>query len=360
MSYMNTLINPIVCCRRLVCALSIGTVLVSAGLGLTTVSSSVFAGDETVASTEENALVKVNPQMLLQNMVQAMGSLNYIGEFIHVTDSKLEAMRIVHSASSEGEFERLTSLNGEAREIFRNDEQLICIWPGSNSLIVSSAKDRETIPRIDAEILQSEFYQSVHEGFDRVAGRDVHVISMSPVDKFRYGHRFWIDTESNMLLRMTLLDESGAALDQFMFTSIEYPDAIDSSIFDAGDAENAFELPDDKPVQSPADALPLDGPAVSFNSLPGGYHKVAETYDPMPISDTPISHVTITDGMASVSVYVEYSAKLELYESSFGMSSMGAVNAYTRLEGNTLVTVVGEVPAAVIENISMAVELKNE
>ena len=184
-------------------------------IGALSVPVSANAG-QSDTSGQSKDLVKSDPQHLLQEMVMAMESLNFIGEFVHVMDSKLEAMRIVHASTPEGELERLTSLNGEAREIFRDDEKLICILPGSNSLVVASSKDRQTIPRIDAEVLQSEFYESMHEGFDRVAGRDAHVISIMPVDQFRYGHKFWIDTDSKMLLRMTLLGESGGVMDQFL------------------------------------------------------------------------------------------------------------------------------------------------
>ncbi len=348
-------------CRQLLLSATADAVTlmsIVAIVGVLSLPAKAVAGETNGSDAESSSLVKADPEQLLQEMVKAMESLNYIGEFVHVMESKLEAMHIVHASTEQGEFERLTSLNGEAREIFRNDEQLICIRPGSDSIIVSSAKERQTVPRIDAEVLQSEFYDAMHEGFDRVAGRDAHIISIMPVDQFRYGHRFWIDTKSNMLLRMTLVGSSGDVMDQFMFTSIQFPSSIDQTVFDTAHIENAFELPASKPVEETKTSLKLDGPAVSFDSLPGGYRKVAETYDPMPISDEPVSHVTITDGMASVSVYVEYSANADLDDSSMGLSSMGAVNAYTRKAGEALVTVVGEVPVAVIKDISQSIVLQ--
>jgi len=72
-----------------------------------------------------------------------------------------------------------------------------------------------------------------------------------------------------------------------------------------------------------------------------------------------MSHVTISDGMASVSVYVEYTMDSSIDSSAEGLSTMGAVNAFTKMVDEAMVTVVGEVPAAVVETISNAVRLEN-
>ena len=336
-------------------------VLLFSGVVALSLSSAVAAGDNNTSgvSTPEGS-----PQGLLTSMVKSMESLNYIGEFVHVMGSKVEAMRIVHSMNEGGEYERLTSLNGDARVILRNDEKLINVWPGSNNISVGSAQDRQSLPRIDAGVLQSEFYKSTHEGFDRVASRDAHIISIRSVDDFRYGYRFWIDSESKMLLRMMLVDGNDKPMEQFMFTSIEYPDEVDLSVFapitsDAAiaktNAANAQEASDEK-VDEPVAGKE---PTVLFDSLPGGYSKVAESYDSMPLGKQPMSHVTISDGMASVSVYVEYTMDSSVDSSAEGLSTMGAVNAFTKMVDEAMVTVVGEVPAAVVETISNAVRLEN-
>jgi len=302
-----------------------------------------------------------SPQGLLTSMVKSMESLNYIGEFVHVMGSKVEAMRIVHSMNEGGEYERLTSLNGDARVILRNDEKLINVWPGSDNISVGSAQDRQSIPRIDAGVLQSEFYKSTHDGFDRVASRDAHIISIRSVDDFRYGYRFWIDSESKMLLRMMLVDGNDKPMEQFMFTSIEYPDEVDLSVFAPITSAAAIAKTNAAEASEPKVGEPIPGkePTVLFDSLPGGYTKVAESYDKMPLGKQPMSHVTISDGMASVSVYVEYTIDSSVDNSAEGLSTMGAVNAFTKMLDEAMVTVVGEVPAAVVETISNAVRLEN-
>ena len=84
---------------------------------------------------------------------------------------------------------------------------------------------------------------------------------------------------------------------------------------------------------------------------------MSETYQPMPINDGPVSHVMLSDGMVSVSVYVEYVDKVDQADATMGMSTMGAMNAYTRGLDAALITVVGEVPAATVEAIALSVRL---
>jgi len=350
------------------------TTVVCAGAILVSLSATqAFAqSDQVVAINTAEASVDASngsmpsPLTLLDSMADAMESLNYTGEYIHVVGGTIESMRIVHASTNRGEFERLTSLNGEAREVFRSDEVLTCIWPGSKSIIVGTSKARESIPRIDAHVLQSDFYNTEYRGYDRVASRDAHVIEIRPVDEFRYGYRFWIDSETSMLLRMVLVDSNDKSVEQLMFTSISFPDSIDLSIFETDIENTGYKVTNmdssRKAVAAASDGASLvrnaNEPIVEIGDLPGGYQKVSQIYDPMPIGKSPLSHITISDGMASVSVYVEHEGAVH-QDSSRGMSTMGAVNAFAMAVDDAFVTVVGEVPAAVVEAIGYSVQVKN-
>jgi len=127
-------------------------------------SDDVVAINTAESSVDSSESTMPSPLTLLDSMADAMETLNYSGEYIHVVGGTIESMRIVHASTERGEFERLTSLNGEAREVFRSDEILTCIWPGSRSVIVGTSKARESIPRIDAHVLQCDFYNTEYLG----------------------------------------------------------------------------------------------------------------------------------------------------------------------------------------------------
>ena len=96
---------------------------------------------------------------------------------------------------------------------------------------------------------------------------------------------------------------------------------------------------------------------VRFERLPAGYRELSETYRPMLMDDAPVSHVMLSDGMASVSIYVEHLAADAQDTSVAGLSSMGAMNAYGLSLEEGFVTAVGEVPPGTVRAIAEAVRL---
>lgn len=321
---------------------------------------------------------------LVAAMSRALRTLDYEGTFVHLQGTHVSSMHILHAADEDGELERMVSLDGEAREVIRDHSLVTCIWPGTESVVVSKAKPRRLLPDIDAALAANPSYRFALAGSDRVAGRATDVVEIRPRDDYRYGYRFWIDAETRMLLRSMLLDGE-RAVEQVLFTSIEYPEHIDRERFEIrGDAERLSWV---EPVRARARAgdVPAldasgDGERVSFAelearsraaptataegedrvrfaSLPDGYVELSESFRPMAENGAPVSHVMVSDGMASVSVYVDHVDAAEQDRSIAGLSSMGAMNAYGVSLEDGFVTVVGEVPPDTVRTIAEAVRL---
>jgi len=295
----------------------------------------------------------VSPESLIRDMSKALTKLNYEGSFVHIQNGNIESMSIVHSNDNGGELEYMLSLNGEAREVFRNRALVTCIWPSSNSVIVSNSKSRQILPNVDESLTNSESYQLTMGKPDRVAGLAAYVIDIKPKDHFRYGYRFWVDKDTKMLLRSMLVDSNDNTVEQVMFTNITYPESIPAERFETpGEAIETLE------TQKASKPLVSDSQnRVSFEELPMGYTEINEIYQPKPLNNRPMSHVMLSDGMASVSVYVEYVDKSTHTGVALGVSTMGAMNAFTRSMDAALITVVGEVPSATVESIALAVRL---
>lgn len=343
---------------RVVCTalrtLLIGSVMSLAGHALAD-SSSPTAVDADAVSDSQSVQ---NPADLVRMMSEAMKSLNYEGTFVHVQGSHITSMDILHSSNAEGELERLRALDGEAREVIRNNTLVTCIWPDSESVIVSKSKPRDLLPQVDADLASNERYEFSMGTADRVAGLATYVVNAIPTDRFRYGYRFWIDQDTHMLLRSMLLDGPDRAVEQVVFTHIEYPISIDSARFEVSAGREKVSWLEPKKLKATSglpEALAKQVDRISFADLPEGYREVSEIFTPMPMSSGPMSHVMLTDGMASVSVYVEYGTAEERNSSSAGLSSMGAMNAFGLSTDNAFITAVGEVPAETVKAIASAV-----
>ena len=317
---------------------------------------------------------------LVAAMSRALRTLDYEGTFVHLQGSHVSSLYILHDGDEDGERERMVSLDGEAREVIRDRSLVTCIWPGTEAVVVSKAKPRRLLPDVDAALADNASYAFALAGTDRVAGLATDVVEIRPHDEHRYGYRFWIDTETRMLLRSMLLDGE-RVVEQVLFTSIEYPESIDPARFEiAVDEERTSWL---EPARARARAGEVAGSGdpdagggsfaeleaksaargaaagggVRFEALPAGYVVLSESVEPMNEGEAPIIHVMVSDGMASVSVYVDRAAPDAQDLSVAGLSSMGAMNAYgLSLEGG-FVTVVGEVPPVTVRAIAKAVRL---
>ncbi len=208
------------------------------------------------------------------------------------------------------------------------------------------------MPTLDAAIADKSVYELALIDSDRVAGVETYVLEIQPKDEFRYGYRLWIDKVHHMLLRSVLFDQSNKPVEQVMFTSISYPDTIDGELFNVKVAENQISW------REPKHVAPAEQPnRVQFENLPMGYEEISESYKPMPINDGPVSHVMVSDGMSSVSVYVEHVMAEEQDKSMIGHSSMGAMNAFSLSLPTGFVTAVGEVPMKAVKSIAQATRI---
>ena len=288
----------------------------------------------------------------LDRMSNALQSLNYDGTFVYLHDDKLEAMRIVHQMGDGGEKERLVSLTGSAREVLRDDKVVTCIMPDNKSVMVGESRPRQPFPVVprDLESL-SRYYHLRDAGDDRIAGEMVRVITVTSKDRFRYGYRFWIDTSNYMLLKFDLTDQDGKAIEQVMFTRLSVDAPIPAAAFQPSLTGDGYSWYRQDPNVSPA--VDPETPGWVVGRLPAGFKLTHFQHKRMRQDGEQAEHMVFSDGLASLSVYVE---KLMARDEAFsGLSSMGAMNAFGAVVEGHQVTVVGEVPPATVQMVAVSV-----
>jgi len=306
-----------------------------------------------VAIAQDDATPPGTARQWLDRMFRSLQSLDYDGTFVYYHDGKLEAMRILHQASAGGEKERLMSLTGSAREVLRDDKVVTCIMPDNKSVMVGQSRPRKPFPAVpeDLESL-SPYYQLQDVGEDRVAGLMARVIDISPRDEYRYGYRFWIDMTNFMLLKYELSAVDGTPIEQVMFTGLRVGDRIPTAALEpslTGEGYNWYRQ--EGGGENPADTA--GQPDWTVKELPAGFRMTDYQRRRLHQGGEYAEHMVFSDGMATVSVYVE---KLPANSKAFtGLSSMGAMNAFGTGLDDYQITVVGEVPAATVQRMALLV-----
>ena len=288
----------------------------------------------------------------VQKMSNAMRDLNYRGNFVYMHENQLESMQILHYRDSDGEKERLLSLNGEAREVIRDNQNLTCIWPLSRKVVVDASRKNSFSPIFIPEDIErlGKFYRMQLLGHDRVGGADTVVVHINPRDRYRYGMKFWINTDNHLMMKSSLIDESGREIEQVMFTSLEVFDDPEPIKFDTmpsiGDNYTLVRYHRGDATST----LAVDN-AWRLQDAPGGFWQESILRRHIPGSDHFVQQMVYTDGLASLSVFIERYTGGTLK----GFSSMGAVNAYIRVLRDHSVTAIGEVPAVTVKRVAESI-----
>ena len=91
-------------------------------------------------------------------------------------------------------------------------------------------------------------------------------------------------------------------------------------------------------------------------NLPPGFSKINEVKRNFSGKSVPVGHITLSDGIAAVSVFIKPVTKNDSLKSREYYPGQGAINIYTRTVGDNVVTTIGEVPSATVMQIGNSVK----
>ena len=292
------------------------------------------------------------PKQWLERMNHALTTRNYIGVFTHNHGGRVETLRIIHRVRGRDVSERLLSLDGPGREFIREGNELTCYFPDRREVLVERrAPDGPLLGALPAIGDDDSLVYEIRGGErERLLGRTTRVVALHPRDEYRYGYRLWIDEETSMPLKTQLCDQSGAVIEQIVFSTIELPERIPDSMFKPQvDASNFHWLRAER--QMATNSSPALWEAMR---LPPGFRIATRSTQSMPGSSEPVAHLVYTDGIASVSVFVE--PRKPDTAPTEGPARVGSSSAFSTVVDGHQVTAVGEVPPGTVELIAKQVK----
>jgi len=288
----------------------------------------------------------------LKTMAFAAHQTDYNGTFVYQYGNHVESSRITHIADHDGEHGRLESLDGVRREVIRDHDQVQSFLGDGKVKSEECQSGREFPALLPGQLsLLNENYliKQVAEG--RVAGFHAHAVLLQPRDNLRYTHRMWAHSNSGLLLKAEVLDERGRVVEQYAFTQLTIGGNIDRSWIIPGKAAGASASQKTHPERKAQELGGASGWQVDM--LPAGFKKIAEVRRRMGGKKSPVIQMVYSDGLAGVSVFIESSDGEQ--DDHTGLSSQGALQVYSKVADDHLVTVVGEVPPRTVMQIADSV-----
>lgn len=292
----------------------------------------------------------------LKKMAGASRQLNYSGTFVYQHGNQSETSRIVHYMNSAGgEYEKLETLDGPAREVIRNNDQVTCYLPASKVVLIEQRNARQQLPLLLPERLNSviENYVVRKEETDRVAGYECVWIALTPRDNLRYGRRFCAEINSGLPLRSRTISEKNQAVESFAFTQLTIGGRFNRDKVKSRYATASKNWRIDRSALSISENAAATG--WTLNNQPQGFKKLTEMKRSIAGRPGNIAHIVFSDGLAAVSVFIE---PVSREKSAPALTHQGAVNIYKRTYADHMVTVLGEAPAATVMQIANSLELK--
>jgi len=308
-----------------------------------------------------------DPRDWLMKMNQALSTRNYDGTFFHLSENRVETMRIVHRVRAGRVTERLQSLDGSGREFVRNNDELTCYLPDQHTILVEPKPDNGpflgSLPQFGADV--NEFYRIESLPDTRVLGHAVHVIAVNPKDQFRFGYRLWLDETTAMPLKTQLCDSRGQVIEQILFARLDMPDTIADSELTPAVRTDGMRWVRQGPSRDTASAALS---AYRASELPPGFHLTVQGAQTLGAATVPASHLVYSDGLATVSVFVEAqpatpapggtdaASAAPVDPPMEGLARVGSGFAFSTVVQGHQDTAVGEVPAQTVEFIAHSVK----
>ncbi len=287
----------------------------------------------------------------LERMSESLATRNYEARFFRVRDERSDAWRIIHRVERGKATERLVSLDGSGREYIRNESEVICYLPDRRTVLVEKRAEESTLLStvpVYSERLEAN-YSIERGGATKTLGRRTQLILVKPRDQFRYGYRLWLDQETAMPLKSQLCDRNGNVIEQLLFAELHFRDRISADSLKPAVSADGF-----KWLYQDAQQPMVRGASLQWVIRPpAGFHLTTWRIQAIAGSSAPVQHLVYSDGLASVSVFIE--PRNPQTEAIRGLAKVGAAFAYSRdLDGHQ-VTAVGEVPAATVQAIAAGV-----
>ncbi len=288
----------------------------------------------------------------LKTMAFAAHQTDYSGTFVYYQDGRqVETSRITHFVDRDGEHGRLEGLDGTRREIIRHNDRVWCFL-GDRMVKVEERQGGRKFPAILPEQLSllNENYRIRQTEEGRVAGFHAHAVIFQPKDFLRYTHRMWAHSDSGLLLKAEVLDGRGRVVEQYAFTQLTIGGNIDRSWIMADKPDHALFSHNSYHGSLPKVEASANVSGWKVDALPAGFKKITEVRRPMRGKNTPAIQMVFSDGLVSISVFIE--AIDNDQDDHSGLSSHGAMQIYSKVAGDHLLTVVGEVPPRTVMQVA--------
>ncbi len=294
---------------------------------------------------------------------EAAGRRNYQGTFTVSGGGSVVSARITHFQDGrEGravgsQFERIESLDGGQRHVFRHNDTVYTLWPGRQVAVIEQRGLLSSFPALlqSADERVGDWYEVQQQARERVAGRDADLLVVKPRDAWRHGYRLWADHATGLLLRSEVLGARGEVLETSAFSDVAIGIRSDPQVvLQPMKKLDGYRLvrPQVTPTRLEDEGWSLPVKVPGFREVSCVSRRIDNPAEPG--AEAPPARVIqaiYADGLTYVSVFIEP------WRPDHGgpmLATLGATLTLTQRHGDWWITVVGDTPPATLKSFAAA------
>ena len=285
----------------------------------------------------------------LDRISRSARELPYSGVFVQQTAEGASTSRITHVVDRHGvEMEKLELLDGPLTEIIRRDDEMTCYKPDSRTISIDRRATGRFFPSLISGNTKSiaNNYRVKLGNVERIAGLDCQWVILEPKDAMRYMQKLCAEIGTGLLLRAKLFNDRKQMVEQFMFTQLDVSRNISPQSL-----KSRYEQSQGWQRQIAVKSIKDTDTGWKAVNLPAGFRKIMEMTRNLAGRPDPVAHLVYSDGVLSVSVFVE-SAQIAPNSFTSVVAEDGPTSFAMRASGDHQITVMGEVPPATVQSIA--------
>lgn len=313
------------------------------------------AGNATAQAVPASALeATTSMQAWLKRMADGSRQRSYTGTFVVSSSSSLSSARIWHVCEGPEQVERVDTLTGTPRSVFRHNDQVTTFWPDTGLARSEKRESLAVFPNrlrgADADL--ADHYKLLTPGqIERVAGVPAELFVLQPRDKLRFAYRVWLEPQSALVVKLQTLDGQGQVLEQAAFSELQLGAPLKlEALLRMMNRLEGYRLEKVQPVRT---SLEAEGWALK-KTAPAGFDPLYCHSRADKAAAKAGLHCVFSDGLASVSVFLEtLPTKTEPRDAQMAMGATHTLRTHVHQHAATLM---GEVPPATLKLFASALE----
>lgn len=298
-----------------------------------------------------------DPWVILQKTAFAARELNYKGIFVYQNRLDTRSVEIHHMNNGGRELTRNVVLAGQQpRQVFSEGADIVIFSPKNDKVHIEKRRGQNLFPAMlptDLTLIKHNYTAKLGTT-EIIAGRATQIVELLPNDAFRYSYKIWADIEFGLMAKVAMVDQKNEVLEQIWFNDLNMMNNQDLNWFQPKiDLTKKYVMEEETAKHSDKTAAQQQWEVAD---LPPGYRKIDQIERVVAGKPHLVNQLIFSDGIASVSLFIEPVAKGA--RPKIGHTNVGNTNMCAHVVDGYQVTVVGEVPAATVQQISKSVTFK--